>query len=82
MIADGTPDLEVLRIAADAGRVLVSKDVKTMPKHFSRFVLARESSGLLLVPSHRSIGSIIEGLLVVWLKWAPEDIRNQIRWLP
>lgn len=30
VIPDGTPDLEVLRIAAEAGRVLVTRDVATM----------------------------------------------------
>jgi hypothetical protein len=34
VLLDGTPDPEVLQIAADAGRVLVSMDVKTMPGHF------------------------------------------------
>ena len=37
-IPDGTLDPEVLQIAADAGRVLVSRDVTTMPDHFERFV--------------------------------------------
>ena len=82
VIADGTPDSEVLRIAANDGRVLVSRDVATMPAQFAGFVAQHESPGLLLVPSHRSIGTVIEGLLLVWLTWTPEDLRNQARWLP
>lgn len=62
--------------------MLVSRDVATMPGHFSRFVVERESPGMLLVPSSRSIGTVIEGLLLVWLTWTPEDLRNQARWLP
>jgi hypothetical protein len=38
--------------------------------------------GLLLVPSRRSIGAVIDGLLLVWVTWTPEDLRNQARWLP
>jgi hypothetical protein len=81
-IPDGTPDSAVLQIAAEDGRVLVSRDVTTMPDHFARFVVEHESPGMLLVPSSRSIGTVIEGLLLVWFTWTPEDLRNQARWLP
>ena len=27
------------------------------------------------------IGSVIEGPLIVWLTWTPEDLQNQSRWL-
>ena len=33
----GLEDPEVLRIAADSGRILVSQDRRTMPGHFARF---------------------------------------------
>jgi hypothetical protein len=82
VIADGTADSEVLQIAAEDGRVLVSRDVTTMPDHFARFIARHESPGMLLIPSRRSLGTTIEGLLVVWLTWTPEDLRNQARWLP
>lgn len=32
----GLGDQEVLRIASDAGRILVSQDRRTMPAHFAR----------------------------------------------
>ena len=82
VIADGTPDSEVLRIAAAGGRVLVSRDITTMPGHFAQFIAHHESPGILLIPSRRPIGSVIEGLLIVWLTWTPEDLHNQSRWLP
>jgi predicted nuclease of predicted toxin-antitoxin system len=82
VLPDGTSDPEVLQIAAQAGRVLVSRDVTTMPGHFERFVALHESPGVLLIPSRRSISEVIEGLLLVWLNWAEEDLHNQIRWLP
>ena len=50
VIADGTPDPEVLQIAAGDGRVLVSRDITTMPDHFARFVAHQESPGILLDP--------------------------------
>ena len=81
-IPDGTPDPEVLRIAAEANRVLVTRDVGTMPGHFARFIVEHDSPGLVLVPSGASIGEIIEGLVIAWLNWTPEDLRNQAWWLP
>jgi predicted nuclease of predicted toxin-antitoxin system len=81
VIPDGTPDPEVLQIAAAHGRILVSRDASTMPGHFERFVAEHESPGILLIPERRSIGAVIEGILSVWLTWSPEDLRNQMWWL-
>ena len=82
VIPDSTSDPEVLRIAAEAGRVLVSRDVTTMPDHFAKFISESVSPGLLLIPRNRSIGEVIESLLLVWLTWPEESLRNQLRWLP
>ena len=78
VIADGTLDPEVLAIAADDDRVLVSGDLRTMSVHFQNFIATRESPGVLLIPSSRSIGAAIEGLLFVWLNWTPEDFCNRV----
>jgi hypothetical protein len=82
IIPGGTLDPEVLRIAADDGRVLVSSDLRTMSVHFQDFVSTHESPGVLLIPSSRSIGAAIEGLLFVWLNWTPDDLHNRVQWLP
>jgi hypothetical protein len=82
VIPDATPDSEVLRIAAVAGWVPVTRDVSTMPDHFADFVTHSESLGVLLIPSSRPIAAVIESILEVWLTWSAEDIRDQIRWLP
>lgn len=82
IIADGTLDPEVLAIAADDNRVLVSGDLRTMSVHFQDFIARGESPGILLIPPSRSIGAAIEGLLFVWLNWTPVDLRNRVSWLP
>ena len=81
-IPDGAPDPEVLSLAADGGRVLVTGDLRTMRIHFEKFLEEHDSPGVIQIPSSRSIGEAIEGLLVVWLTWSPEDLRNQLWWLP
>ena len=82
VIPDGTPDPRVLEVADDAERVLVTRDVRTMRVHLEDFVAQRDSPGVLLIPSSRSIGAAIDGILIVWLTWTPADLRNQSRWLP
>ena len=63
VLPDATPDLEVLRLAAEAGRVLVSRDVRTMSRHFAAFIATRESPGLILIPPRTTTGKAVEGLL-------------------
>lgn len=81
-IPDATPDIEVLQFAADNGRVLVTRDVTTVPRYFAAFVATRSSPGVILIPSATIAGEAIERLLVAWVSWAAEDIENQIWWLP
>jgi Domain of unknown function (DUF5615) len=81
VIPDGMLDPDVLRLAAEADRVLVTNDLR-MPKQFAYFMAVADSPGLLLVPSQISIGETIEGLFICWLSWTAEEMRNQIRWLP
>jgi hypothetical protein len=81
-IPAGTPDPHVLRLAAEDGRVLVSRDVATMPSHFAAFVSTRSSPGVILIPPNATVGGAIEKLLIAWLTWTAEDIENQIWWLP
>jgi len=81
VIPDATPDPEVLLLAADDGRVLVSRDAKSMPRHFAAFVTVRPSPGVILIPASVTIGDAIEELLMMWLSWSSEDIEGQIWWL-
>jgi hypothetical protein len=63
---DRIPDPEVLAFAADEGRILVSHDFQTMPKHFRQFTQGRRSPGVLLVRQDLPIGEAIETLLLIW----------------
>jgi hypothetical protein len=72
----------VLRLAVHAERVLVSRDIGTMPGHFARLIAANRSPGVILIPPAIPIGVAIEKLLIAWLFWSAEDLENQIWWLP
>jgi hypothetical protein len=49
-------NLEVLSIAADASRILVSHDRRTMPAHFAQYSATRSSPGLIIVDQDLDIG--------------------------
>lgn len=75
-------DPEVLALAASLGRILVTHDVRTMPKHFARFIDSRTCPGPLLVPKKVPIGRAIEDLLLIWQLSDPDEWVNRIRRLP
>ena len=79
---EGISDLEVLGMAARAGRVLVSQDRRTMPTHFRRFVLVAESPGVILLRESVSIAAAIEELLLIWSASDAEDWTNRLTWIP
>ncbi len=55
VIPEKTPDAEVLDLAESLGRVLVTHDVRTMPRWFRQCVQEHRSAGLILVPEKMSI---------------------------
>jgi len=64
---EGLDDPRVLALAAEEGRVLVSHDVNTMPRHFRDFTQKQESPGLILIPQKGvSLKQAIDGLILIW----------------
>ncbi len=81
-IPQGMKDPEVLELAVSLGRVLVTHDVQTMPRHFGEFVAARENLGVILVPSSVSVGQAIEELILIWHTTDAAEWVNRIVRLP
>lgn len=79
---DGVPDPEVLALSADAGRILVSHDFQTIPKHFGRFTRDRRSPGVLLVRQDLPVGKAVETLLLIWEASEADEWVNRICLLP
>jgi hypothetical protein len=79
---DGVPDPEVLAYSADVGRVLVSHDFQTIPRHFQQFTRHRRSPGVLLVRQDLPVGRAVETLLLIWEASDPEEWVNRICLLP
>jgi predicted nuclease of predicted toxin-antitoxin system len=77
------PDPEVLALSAAEGRILVTSDLKTMPRHFADFLQARGSCpGVILVPQHLRIGEAIEELVLIWGASDAEEWENRILSIP
>jgi len=75
-------DPEVLRIAADSERILVSQDRRTMPAHFARFTSDARSPGVILLCEAIPISTAIEELVLIWNASEAEEWVNRIVWIP
>jgi len=83
VIPEKMGDPQVLELSSARGRVLVTHDVRTMPEHFSDFLLADQScAGMILVPKKMPIGAAIDDLLLIWQVSEAEEWINQMRRLP
>jgi hypothetical protein len=61
-------DMEALALSAAEGRILVSHDVNTLPKHFRRFVAdgRRAAAGVFLIPQSPPLSRAIDELVLIW----------------
>lgn len=79
----GMNDPQVLALAADHQRVLVSHDVGTMPAHFRKFRNAgKQNSGVFLIPQSLDAGTAIDELLLIWLASEASEWEDRLEWLP
>ncbi len=78
----GLEDPDVLSLAAEQGRILVSHDRKTMPVHFGQFIVSENSPGVLIVSQKLSVSHVVEDLLLIWLASEPDEWVNCLRSLP
>jgi hypothetical protein len=79
---EGLKDSEVLQTAAGEGRILVTHDQKTMPRHFAQFIATATSPGVLVVPQHLPVAAAVEDLLLIWACTEADEWTNRICFLP
>ena len=78
----GRDDMEVLAIAAQEGRVLVSHDSRTMPSHFAEFIARNTSPGVVIASQRLGIPVVVEELLLIWSASEADEWANRITHLP
>lgn len=75
-------DRDVLKLAAEDGRLLLTHDQKTMPAHFADFIMTSTSPGLLVIPQHLAVASVVDELQIIWSLTEAEEWINRISFLP
>jgi|SRR5882672_781175 len=76
-------DAEVLAWAAEQNRVLVSHDLKTIPRFaYERVVAKLPMPGVIAVDDDLPIGQVIEELLIIVACSETIDWENQVVYLP
>jgi len=75
-------DPEVVALAAQENRILVTHDRRTMPRHFADFILHHSSPGVFIIAQTVSVQLAIEELLLMWAASESEEWRNLIVELP
>jgi hypothetical protein len=79
---EGVKDADVLAIAAQQGRILVSHDRRTMPAEFAEFMTRNQSAGLIIVSRRLPLEVVIEELLIIWAASSAEEWVDRIAKLP
>lgn len=78
----GVGDPDVLDRCVKGGRVLVTHDQKTMPRHFYQFIEKNESPGVIVVPQSLSVSAASDDLILIWSATEAEEWKNRITFLP
>jgi len=78
----GVDDPEVLAQTAKAGRILVTHDRKTMPRHFGDFITKHHCPGVIVVSQNLSIAQVAEALILIWVASEAEEWINTLQSLP
>jgi hypothetical protein len=79
----GKTDLEVLDLAEKEGRILVTQDIRTMPRHFAAFLQGdHHSPGVFLIPQTVPPASAIDSLILIWAATEQEEWVDRIVRLP
>ena len=80
---EGAPDPEVLAFAAQYNRILVTSDLRTMPRRFGDFLVAHGySRGVFLVKQRAPFTDVIEELVMVWSTSSSDEWKNRILEIP
>lgn len=79
----GAIDPTVLEFAANASRILVTHDLRTIPKYaYERVKANRPMPGVIAIADDLPIGRVIEDLAILVECASPEEIRSVVIYLP
>jgi hypothetical protein len=80
---EGVPDPEVLAFATRQNRILVTSDLRTMPRHFGDFLAANgQCAGVFLVKQRASLADVIDALVLIWSASDAGEWMNRVVEIP
>jgi len=79
----GSPDLVLLKWAANEQRIILTHDLKTMVRDANQLVAeGQPMAGVIFVPEQLEIGRAISDLEVVLACYTESDMRDRVEYLP
>jgi len=82
-LPEGTDDPALLEWAAQQKRILVTHDLKTIPKYaYDRVAAAQSMPGVIAVPRDLPVGQTIEDLVTVIEFSQRKELENRVLYLP
>jgi hypothetical protein len=79
----GTTDPDLLVWAEREGRLVVTRDWRTMPRHLAAHLLAgHHSPGVCLLQKSRALPQLVFSLALAAHASDPQEWRDQVRFLP
>ena len=79
----GSPDLALLKWAANEQRIIVTHDFKTLVRDANQLVAKGEPmAGVIFVPERLGIGRAINDLVRVLQDSTESNMRNSVKYLP
>ncbi len=81
---DGLPDLAVLEMCANQGRILITHDVTTIGKSLGSLMDQSISSPgvFVVVPQDAAISQVILAVFLIWSASSPEEWANRVTKIP
>ena len=79
----GTPDPDILTWMEHNGYTLVTKNRKTMPKHFNEHLAAgRHVPGVICIRKFVTMGELINLLYLIWYASDAEEYSDRLVFIP
>ena len=78
----GLLDDNVLSVAAQDGRILVTHDRRTMPIHFAEFIATQVSPGVIVIPRGIRLSVAVEWVITIWAASEAEEWVNKMFVIP
>jgi hypothetical protein len=81
---DRLDDAAMLQRTAEQGRILITHDKRSMPRHFAELIAERHNSPgvLVVIPQDARLAGVAETLVLIWADGRPEDWVNVITKIP